>query len=36
MKIGYSYEPDTTVSHCPFFLLNKGENGCEFPGWMLT
>jgi hypothetical protein len=36
MEIGYSCDPDTTASYCPFFLLKRGENMCQFPGWMLT
>jgi hypothetical protein len=27
MRIGYSCDPDTTASYCPFFLLNeKGKH----------
>jgi hypothetical protein len=36
MKIGYSCDPDTNVSYCPFFLLKKRENWCKFFGWMLA
>jgi hypothetical protein len=31
MRIGYSYNPDTTASYCPFFLLKeKGRQVQKF------
>jgi hypothetical protein len=33
MKIGYSYDPDTTVSYCPFFLFAKRRKRVQI-SWM--
>jgi hypothetical protein len=30
MKIGYSCDPDTPASYCPFFLLKKGKTSAIF------
>jgi hypothetical protein len=29
-KIGYSRDPDTSASYCPFFLLKIGKTGANF------
>jgi hypothetical protein len=29
-KIGYSRDPDTTASYCPFFLLKIGKTCAKF------
>jgi hypothetical protein len=30
MEIGYSCDPDTATSYCPFFLLKKWKTGANF------
>jgi hypothetical protein len=30
MKTGYSYDPNTTASYCPFFLLERWKIGANF------
>jgi hypothetical protein len=30
MKIGYSCDPNTTASYCPFFLLKRRKIGANF------
>jgi hypothetical protein len=29
MKTGYSHDPDTTASYCPFVLLKKRKTGAK-------